>query len=212
MKSKLKMLSVLAVAAMGIGLLSQQAHANLIVGSINMGSPGSVTLNPGLTAVTSVNGTVTVGGATGDYAVTGPPNIFVYGDTVTTFNPFSWPIPSVANPVIPLWSFTDSNTGYTYSFDLLTDSMSEYSLGSASYLDVNGTGMAYIKNGATDVYTPTEATFLFTVSNPDGPIVGGDTPFSFNAETTAVPDGGLTVSLLGFAMLGLEGLRRKLSK
>jgi hypothetical protein len=35
---------------------------------------------------------------------------------------------------------------------------------------------------------------------------------SFNDSFEVVPDGGVTVALLGFAMIGIEGLRRKLKK
>ena len=34
--------------------------------------------------------------------------------------------------------------------------------------------------------------------------------FSFAANNNSVPDGGMTVALLGVAFVGLEGLRRKL--
>jgi len=39
---------------------------------------------------------------------------------------------------------------------------------------------------------------------------GGAGMSSFNAESQAVPDGGMTLALLGMALTGLEGLRRKM--
>ena len=44
-------------------------------------------------------------------------------------------------------------------------------------------------------------------------LAGSPNSMSFSGSiTTMVPDGGSTVALLGFALVGLEGLRRKISR
>lgn len=61
----------------------------------------------------------------------------------------------------------------------------------------------------------TEFTFTFTATSASSPIQFSAAGFFFlddiSVTPTGVPDGGTTVSLLGCALLGLVGLRRKLS-
>jgi len=118
--------------------------------------------------------------------------------TQTTFQPITYVGTGgsavLSGPVTPLWTFTMGTT--TYSFELT--SLSSAYTGSGS-LTLAGSGTAYITG-----FDATQGSFAIQ-----------GTGFQFmSASATAngvgVPDGGSTVALLGFAFLGLEGLRRKL--
>ena len=84
----------------------------------------------------------------------------------------------------------------------------------ATFLDISGVG-----NVTGNGFEDTTATWTFRVANAGGGASGqvldgtGDF-FSFSGNVTTqgqgVPDGGSTLSLLGFASLGLVALRRKL--
>jgi VPDSG-CTERM motif len=103
--------------------------------------------------------------------------------------------PWVFNPSTPtaaLWSVG----GFT--FDLLSATIVSQS---ATFLNVLGTGIIS-GNG----FNPTSATWSFTVNNSDG---RPHMMFSFAANNNSVPDGGITVALLGIALVGVEVLRRK---
>ena len=97
-------------------------------------------------------------------------------------------------PVTPEWTF--SSGGNTYTFDLLALIDGTVTSGSMS---LSGTGLAYI-NGRD----PSEATWALQGS-------GGKFTFKFSSSTTtAVPDGGSAVALLGIALAGIEIARRKI--
>jgi hypothetical protein len=70
-----------------------------------------------------------------------------------------------------------------------------------------------LKNAGSAIQT---VTFQFipglslTTLTTDGQV--NSTSFSGTIATASVPDGGLTMALLGFALMGIEGLRRKLSR
>lgn len=68
----------------------------------------------------------------------------------------------------------------------------------AASLHVIGTGMV-MGNG----YDPTPGTWSFTTQEPSA-----GNRFTFSASS-AVPDGGTTVAMFGFSLLGLYGARRK---
>ena len=99
------------------------------------------------------------------------------------------------------WTFTDTNivnfwSVGGFSFDLA--SAVKTVMGSG--FSVNATGTL---KGAG--YDPTPGTFYFT-SQP-GSASGY---FSTSASSSAVPEGGAAIALLGLALLGLEGARRRL--
>jgi len=71
------------------------------------------------------------------------------------------------------------------------------------FLLVAGTGMITGPAG----FDPTRGNWLFSVQ--DDP---ADGVFSFSGSTQATPDGGATVALLGLALAGIEGIRRKLMR
>ena len=78
--------------------------------------------------------------------------------------------------------------------------------------DISGTGT--ITDTSSD-----SASFVWNLSL-EQPTTGGPTEFTFSAGTQAaggggteeVPDGGLTLAMLGIAFAGIEIFRRKLSK
>jgi hypothetical protein len=106
-----------------------------------------------------------------------------------TFDPFTVPI-------IPLWSFT--YLGVTYSFDLLSGFISDRG---TDTLTLEGTGLLMISGG---FYDPTPASWILTANQAMG-------TFSFSSSNGALPDGGMTVVMLGLALCGIGMIRRKLT-
>jgi len=96
-------------------------------------------------------------------------------------------------PVSPLWSFT---FGDTFTFDL--NSPITVNSVSSSFLQLIGEGTAYINGGDA-----TAGTWSIT-----GNKTGVNFHFTAASVTTAVPDGGSAVALLGLALAGIEGARR----
>jgi hypothetical protein len=110
--------------------------------------------------------------------------------------------PWVFNPYTPPPAFTWTVGGFT--FTMLSDTVT---VTPGISLDVLGYGTITSTNSAFD---PTSYYWNFSTQVPPG---GGDTvQFNFSSYTEEVPDGGLTVALLGLAFAGVEGLRRKLIK
>jgi hypothetical protein len=108
-----------------------------------------------------------------------------------------------------LWSFTDATTGFTYTFDLISDTISSQS---SFFLNLLGTGTLSI-TGAGSTYSPTSGSWSFTVSNPTG---GPHADFNFtfaNSQTgvPSVPDGGATAMLLGVGLTSVALFRKKLA-
>ena len=103
------------------------------------------------------------------------------------------------------WSFNSGAmagfwTVSGFTFDLISSSIVHQGSG---LLGVTGTG-TISGNG----YTPTLGTWTFTTSDPGA---GQPLVFSFQAANGAVPDGGMTVIMLGAALSGLGLLRKKLT-
>jgi hypothetical protein len=187
MKSNSKTIAALLLAGVGC-LLSQGTYAIPITGDVTIqGIPGS----SGVTATTS-SGTTTIT-PTGTWEIDAPGDTGNYasvpGGTSVTVNPFSYTgTDTLKNPPVGVWSFTSG--GKTFSFSLLT-----LTGATTSPVDITGTGKAY--------ETGYDATYgVWTINSIDG---------IFNFETTVVPDGGMTIALLGFALVGVEGVRRKMS-
>ncbi len=186
MKKSLKTLSVLAAVLAGCALLCQQAQAGLMAGSIEFGGLCALD-NPSLGSALGVTawGTVKVGVATGDFAT------FVNSGDVAAFHA-PWRF-NLINPIPGFWSVD----GFT--FNLNTSSVQSQD---NTFLEVVGAGVVS-GNG----FDPTAGTFSFAITGSNGTRV-----FDFSAESTTIPDGGMTLALLGIAMSGVEGLRRKLAK
>jgi hypothetical protein len=197
MKMKLKILSVTAVAAMGFGLLCQQAHANPINGTIQIG--GLAELNN--QTVASATGVLAIGlssvaSDTGAYAGT-------MSDAVTWEYPFSWSPVVLPSPY--LWSFTGGPSGWTYTFVL----QSIAAANQGGYLDLSGNGYATI-TGTLSPYTETDGTWSLAIADGNNPYA----VFSFSSGTASggVPDGGMTITLLGLALTGIGAVGFKRSK
>ena len=193
MKLSKTIFAVLATGVLSCAVFSQQAQATAIQGNINFA--GSVQFNTNsLATATQVTTwfdvfgnagfTSVAPGGTGDFAGIAP------GTQATMAQPW------IFNPSTPtpgLWSVG----GFT--FDLLTSTIVTQN---AQFLSISGTGIVS-GNG----FDPTSMDWSFTTQSAGGKT---RTTFSFSANGVAVPDGGMTVALLGIAFVGLEGLRRKL--
>lgn len=186
--------SLLAVGVLGFAALAPSANADLITGNVEI--QGIATLNSvSLASATGVNGATGSVNAlsTGDYEAAG-----LAGGVTATFSAFSF---APANtPITPLWTFNFG--GATYSFDLASLTVVTHT---ANLLDVLGTGTLNITGGGFD---PTPGTWSFQVTSTSG--TNANARFSFQSSNNAVPDGGMTVAFLGLALVGVEGLRRKL--
>jgi hypothetical protein len=194
----MKNILLVAAALFASVLFSEHAQAIPITGTVDMS--GTATLDNiflgSANAATGFSG-VTVGGTpTGAFTGTA-------GSSVT-WSPFNWIIPTLPGT---LWSYVSGTR--TYSFVLSTVSVV---LQNNSFLNLMGAGTLSI-TGAGPSYDDTQGTWSFTISNSDG---GAHDNFAFtfaNSQTAVpprVPDGGLTLALLGFVLMGAEGLRRKL--
>jgi hypothetical protein len=106
------------------------------------------------------------------------------------------PPPGVARPA--LWSVG----GFT--FDLAeTTGVDRPVTGGVQFLIITGVGTIFGPPG----FGPTQGIWTFSTQNP---AVGGK--FSFSAATTAAPDGGTTLTLLGAGLIGLGAYRAKFAK
>ena len=124
----------------------------------------------------------TVQGASGSFAAL---------DGATATFAFPWVFGSGAPALWTVGGFT---------FDLIASSI--VSQIGDGFLLVSGTG--YISGNG---FAPTSSTWFFSTN--DDPANG---VFSWSGGSESVPDGGATVALLGLALAGIEGIRRKLMK
>jgi hypothetical protein len=181
-----KKLAMLACGLLGCSFFCQQAQATLITGGITF--VGTVSLNKNVNQATMVTAWHGLGGtgspfvASADGSFTG-----LDGSAVTLTAPWSFN----SGPVTGFWSVGG------FVFDLIASSITFQSGGS---LVVDGTGTI---TGLG--FEATAGSWHFTTQNPKA---GG--VFSFSAATSAVPDGGVTVALLGLTLVSVEVLRRKL--
>ena len=190
MKLSKTFLAVLATGVLSCALFSQQAQATPINGNIQFA--GSVQFNTtSLATAARVNTWFDINGNAGFSSV-------AFGNTgdfagIAAGTQAAMAQPWIFNPSTPtpgLWSVG----GFT--FDLLSSTVVTHT---TSTLAIEGTGIVS-GNG----FEPTAMTWAFTSQNK-----GGST-FSFSATGASVPDGGSAVALLGFALTGIEVLRRKL--
>ena len=194
MKSLSKtVLAIFATGVLSCAVFSQQAQATPIAGNINFA--GAVQFNTTSLATASRvvtwfdsfanpgHSTVQVGG-TGDFAAIAP------GTQANMTQPWIF---SSSTPTPGLWSVG----GFT--FDLLSSTIVTQD---ASNLSISGTGIVS-GNG----FDPTNMDWSFTTQSAKGKT---HTAFSFSANGVAAPDSGSAVALLGFVLIGIEVLRRKL--
>jgi hypothetical protein len=185
MKNKLMMIAVVVAFAGSCA----SVQANYINGSIEFFGSASAS---GSTTISFNNPWEVVAG-TQDYSG-------VIGDSAT-FTDFSFTGTGsstvLSSPVVPLWTFTVGSgaSAITYSFDLNSLNGSTTTSGS---LALSGTGVAQI-TGDSDTSA---------VWSMQGTGTGGyDFTFS-SSSNTAIPDGGLTASMLGIGLLGVAYVRR----
>jgi hypothetical protein len=172
-------------------------QANPISGTISMG--GELNLdNSSFSSATEVTSwpLVYVVADSGSFNSVSPMSLVTMSSSPWVFSP----APGVA--LNSLWSVG----GFTFNFSSDTVSIS------GNFLDISGNGT--ITDSSSD-----SAAFVWNLSL-EQPTTGGPTEFTFSAGTTAaggggtgnVPDGGLTLAMLGIAFAGIEIFRRKLGK
>lgn len=190
-------LAVLATGLLSCGLFCQQTQA--FEGSVSFFGAAHADHNSTQTGPAThitFDGAWSVIANSGDYA-TGGGSI----GSVTTMHDFAFmgTGDTVAlmpgSPMQPEWMFVSSGNGHTYSFELLALTNGSVTAGSMSF---SGTGLAFKDGGDASV-----ASWALQGS-------GGKFTFKFSSSTTtAVPDGGSAVALLGIALAGIEVVRRK---
>ena len=191
MKNLTKTLTVLAVGLLSCGLFCQQAKA--ITGDIefNGAARASGASSALTTTITFKNPGWKVIATDGDYSA-------VTTGTAATFLNFSFTGTgtgaTLIGTVTPQWTFTFG--GNTYTFNLLTLTSGTVLSGA---MEFTGTGTASVNGGD---FSP--ATWGL-----DGTAATGFTFRLASSSTSAVPDGGSAVALLGIALVGVEALRRK---
>jgi VPDSG-CTERM motif len=94
--------------------------------------------------------------------------------------------------VVPQWTFTFNSVTYSFNLTALQNAFT-----SSTSMSLSGTGTAFIGGQSSNAFWALESTsgnkFVFKIANN---------------TTTAVPDGGSAVALLGIALAGIEGARR----
>jgi VPDSG-CTERM motif len=113
-------------------------------------------------------------------------NGFVTNGDATIFqSPWSFN----SGPVSSFWSVDG------FLFDLIASAVTHHGSGA---VDVSGTGTI-----SGHGFDPSPGSWQFSTQNPSA-----NSEFSFSAAT-GVPDGGSALCLLGLALAGIEGLRRR---
>jgi hypothetical protein len=199
MKTKIKTITAIVVTLAA----AASTYANGVSGSISFtGTPTGLT-DP-LSADTSfgtsgVDVSSVPADVTGSYAS-------LLGDTGINFPGFAWSGSSVSGLSLLLWSYTVGAT--TYSFTATT--------GSATFIPSGGGAGQWVFSGAGTAAITLDTSESGTWSvNLSETKAGANVTFAFDATSASdvpppsTPDGGLTVALLGGAMVGLQGLRRK---
>ena len=188
-RSRKTILVSLALGLISCALCVQQAQAVPITGAITFA--GGVELNqPTVNTATKVTGWLdengdmpTVQSASGSFAG-------LVGATVT----FAFPWSFNSGPIAAFWTVG----GFT--FNLIA---SNIVFQGGGFLSVSGTGTV----SGNGYATTTGVTWSFTAQDDSSNGV-----FSFSGGSQATPDGGATVALLGVALAGIEGIRRKLRR
>jgi hypothetical protein len=189
---KKSILAGLTVGAMSWMLVIPQAQAN-IIGDI--GFAGSYSL-PGGENLGNATELIDIGAVV--VSTIGAYTVIPNGTPATFASPLDI---NPSTPASPLWTVVSG--GNTYTFVATTSTVTDQS-GSHSHgytLDMGGNGYAEI-NGLDKTF----GTWLVTASE-SGMAIGFESTASV---VGGVPDGGLTLGLLGSALFALQGLRRKL--
>jgi VPDSG-CTERM motif len=191
MKSLSKAILVVVAGFLACGLFCQQAQA--FEGSVEFlgAAHANHRSGPGITTIFFTNPGWSV--IAGDGSYTGSVGSAAH---LTNFSFTGTGLGAVLTaPVTAEWTF--SSGGNVYRFDLLALIDGTVTAGSMS---LSGTGLAYINGGDASF-----ATWALQGS-------GGKFTFKFSSSTTtAVPDGGSAVALLGIALAGIGVARRKMN-
>jgi len=183
-----KILSAIVAAVASVGFLAS-AQAVPITGMLNIAGQANFNTNSLLTAssATFINPHVE-GPNTGSFAGLVFPTPVVMASY--TFDP--------STMTNGLWSVG----GFT--FNLLSSTVEQRT---AEFLSVSGTGIITGPAG----FDPTPGIWAFTSQNAGGQ-PGMSFSFSANSHAGAVPDGGMTLALLGAGLMGLAAFRAKFGK
>jgi hypothetical protein len=193
-----------------MGLIGLTASATQITGNVNM-SGVVTTENAGGTAVvisqatqlafSNPAGTVSIG-ATGAFAGTA-------GSLVNFANFTFAPLGSQTTPV-NLWTYQSAASGQLLTYSFTLGNITSETHTDDQFLNLAGIGTISI-TGGTSSYTPQAADWTFTVTDSSEGTTG-DFDLGFGqSDTTAIPDGGMTVMMLGAAFTGLSLVKRKLA-
>ena len=190
----MKLTSSIGASLIAIALTTA-AQAAFINGNVNF-LGGAVLQNSGGTATTSLSSAAGVKSWVAPRVLDGSGSFAgLAANTPVTFT-----APWVFNPstaVTPLWSVS----GFTFNL-----ASSFIAVQTAGFLSIGGTGTV-----SGPGFEATPGTWFFSTQGT----ASDDQTFSWSSTTSAnasrVPDGGKTLALLGTALLGLQGLRRKLS-
>jgi hypothetical protein len=199
MKKQFGKKALLGVALLGFGA-SVQAIPVPITGTIDFGAH-SATVNNSFPAGTETKfltinmATVEPGTATGSYAP-------LTGGEAVTFTPFTFTAITPSTP-LDLWKIISG--GVTYNFEATDVS---FIFKGNDFLDISGSGYATITGGATH-YAQTEGTWSITDTKSGNSAITFSSALAINEP---VPDGGLTVSMLGAGLVGCALFARKTAK
>jgi VPDSG-CTERM motif len=189
-RSSKTILVFFALGLISCALCVQQAQAVPITGAITFA--GGVELDTGtVNTASQVTGWLDENGALPTVQSVSGSFAGLAGFTAT----FAFPWSFSSGPIAAFWTVG----GFT--FNLIGSSI--VSQIGDGFLAVSGTGIITGPAG----FGPTAGTWSFTAQ--DDPSNG---VFSFSGSTEATPDGGATVALLGLALAGIEGIRRKLRR
>jgi hypothetical protein len=109
------------------------------------------------------------------------------------------------SPAVPVTLWELESGGKTYSFELHSLEHERFFVGENVYLTVSGRGMALVDGGGA-----IPALFCFSTQQCIES-TGTEVTWSAEAILCAVPEGGAAWVCLLFGIIGIEGLRRKLS-
>ncbi len=194
---KLKIISRAGTAFVALFALNSAAQAAYINGTINFAGVATLDASPPTaTKFLSFSGE-SVLLTTGSYIGAGPG---------AAFTPFTFGAPGTVGvmgtggpgvglpaPVSPLWTATG---GWSFTLTGIT-----LNTQTGSQRDLEGSGMAYGPLG----FSPTPGFWTLSTS-------GTASTLTFSSFSSSVPDAGTTVGLLGLALVGLHGARRKFAK
>ncbi len=178
---------------------SALAQAGNITGKVNF--TGAATLNTqNLATATRVNSwadTMTTSQSANTGSFSGVPT----NTPVTFFAPWNFN----SGPITNFWMF--NSTGGNFRFDLISSMVMTQN---SSFLNVSGIGTISGTNSMGQTFNPTFGRWAFSIQ--DSSAGGGGTfTFSFSADTSAIPEGGSAIALLGVGLVAVEVIRRKLA-